>query len=131
MTLLFVSVIFFCVPLRLQFSMLALRLFVLPTLVQQLSEYIVRKAPELKGFSAQNLWRMKQFYETYHNADDKLSPLVRAEVQIVLFRAPADFNLWEEEEARQLHLLRSNLIVDHHFRRRANKRDRKRQTVGR
>lgn len=30
-------------------------------LVQQLSEYIVRKAPELKGFSAQNLWRMKQF----------------------------------------------------------------------
>ena len=73
MTLLFASVIFFCVPLRLQFSMLALRLFVLPTLVQQ-------------------------FYETYHNADEKLSPLVRAEVQIVLFRAPADFNLWEEEE---------------------------------
>ena len=98
MTLLFVSVIFFCVPLRLQFSMLALRLFVQPTLVPQLSEYIVRKAPELKGFSAQNLWRMKQFYETYHNADEKLSPLVRAEVQIVLFRAPADFNLWEEEE---------------------------------
>ena len=98
MTLANKGVIFFCVPLRLQFSMLALRLFVLPTLVQQLSEYIVRKAPELKGFSAQNLWRMKQFYETYHNADDKLSPLVRAEVQIVLFMAPADFNLWEEEE---------------------------------
>ncbi|MBQ7997165.1 MAG: hypothetical protein IJ249_05800 [Paludibacteraceae bacterium] len=35
------------------------------------------KAPELKGFSAQNLWRMKQFYETYRNADKKLSPLVR------------------------------------------------------
>ena len=30
---------------------------------------------------------------------------------------PADFNLWEEEEARQLHLLRSNLIVDRRFRR--------------
>ena len=47
------------------------------------------------------------------------------------YRAPADFNLWEEEAARQLHLLRSNLIVDRRFRRRANKRDRKWQTVGR
>jgi len=28
------------------------------------------------GFSAQNIWRMKQFYETYYN-DEKLSPLVR------------------------------------------------------
>ena len=45
--------------------------------VQQLSEYIARTAPELKGFFAQNLWRMKQFYEAYRNADEKLSPLVR------------------------------------------------------
>ena len=35
----------------------------------------------------------------------------------LLFRVPADFNLWEEEKARQLHLLRSNLIVDRRFRR--------------
>lgn len=47
------------------------------SVVQQLSEYIARTAPELKGFSAQNLWRMKQFYEAYRNADEKLSPLVR------------------------------------------------------
>ena len=45
--------------------------------VQQLSEYIASKAPELKGLSAQNLWRMKQFYETYRSADEKLSPLLR------------------------------------------------------
>ena len=32
-------------------------------------------------------------------------------------KAPANFNLWEEEEARQLYLLHSNLIVDRRFRR--------------
>jgi predicted nuclease of restriction endonuclease-like (RecB) superfamily len=30
----------------------------------------------MKGFSVQNLWRMKQFYETYKD-NEKLSPLVR------------------------------------------------------
>lgn len=29
-----------------------------------------------KGFSAQNIWRMKQFYETYYD-NEKLPPLVR------------------------------------------------------
>ena len=29
-----------------------------------------------RGFSAQNIWRMKQFYETYCD-NEKLSPLVR------------------------------------------------------
>ena len=47
------------------------------SVVQQLSEYIAHTAPELKGFSAQNLWRMKQFYEAYRNADEKLSTLLR------------------------------------------------------
>ena len=32
--------------------------------------------PGTKGFSAQNIWRMKQFYETYCD-NEKLSPLVR------------------------------------------------------
>lgn len=45
--------------------------------VSQLAEYIARTSPELKGFSDKNLWRMKQFYETYRDADKKLSPLVR------------------------------------------------------
>ena len=45
--------------------------------VKQLADYIERTSPEAKGFSDKNLWRMKQFYETYNGADEKLSPLVR------------------------------------------------------
>jgi len=44
--------------------------------VSQLALYLQAKYPELKGYSDKNLWRMKQFYETYYN-DEKLSPLVR------------------------------------------------------
>ena len=33
--------------------------------VKQLADYIAQNAPEAKGFSDKNLWRMKQFYETY------------------------------------------------------------------
>jgi predicted nuclease of restriction endonuclease-like (RecB) superfamily len=45
--------------------------------VKQLADYIERTSPEAKGFSDKNLWRMKQFYETYNGMDEKLSPLVR------------------------------------------------------
>lgn len=44
--------------------------------VKELANYIAKTAPELTGFSDKNLWRMKQFYETYKD-DEKLSPLVR------------------------------------------------------
>jgi predicted nuclease of restriction endonuclease-like (RecB) superfamily len=44
--------------------------------VTQLADYIIKTAPEIKGFSDKNLWRMKQFYETYRN-NEKLSALVR------------------------------------------------------
>ena len=44
--------------------------------VKSLAEYISKQDMEVDGFSAQNLWRMKQFYETYRD-DPKLSPLVR------------------------------------------------------
>ena len=47
------------------------------SVVKQLAEYIEKNSPEMKGFSDKNLWRMKQFYETYKDADEKLSPLVR------------------------------------------------------
>ncbi len=44
--------------------------------VTELANYIAHHAPDIKGFSDKNLWRMKQFYETY--ADDiKLSSLAR------------------------------------------------------
>ena len=45
-------------------------------IVKNLSKYLTRIEPELKGFSLQNLWRMKQFYEAYKDSL-KLSPLVR------------------------------------------------------
>ncbi|MBD0404121.1 YhcG family protein [Flammeovirga sp. EKP202] len=44
--------------------------------VKQLSLYISKSIHNNKGFSSQNLWRMKQFYEHYLDKQ-KLSPLVR------------------------------------------------------
>jgi len=38
-------------------------------------------------------------------------------VVLSFIRAPADFNLWEEEETQPLHLLQGNLIMDCRFRR--------------
>lgn len=46
------------------------------SIVKELAEYLSRTEPTLKGFSDKNLWRMKQFYETYRGSA-KLSPLVR------------------------------------------------------
>lgn len=44
--------------------------------VTDLAAFIAQQDPDLKGFSDKNLWRMKQFFETYQ-ADEKLSPLLR------------------------------------------------------
>jgi predicted nuclease of restriction endonuclease-like (RecB) superfamily len=44
--------------------------------VSELAVFIRRKEPDLKGFSDKNLWRMKQFYETYKDSP-KLSTLLR------------------------------------------------------
>ena len=46
------------------------------SVVQEIADYIQKYEPNIKGFSAQNIWRMKQFYETYAE-NTKLSPLVR------------------------------------------------------
>ena len=35
------------------------------SVVTEFAKYIVSNAPDIKGFSDKNLWRMKQFYETY------------------------------------------------------------------
>ncbi|MGK5094156.1 PDDEXK nuclease domain-containing protein [Deltaproteobacteria bacterium TL4] len=45
-------------------------------IVKQLAEWLFQKAPDIKGFSASNLWRMKQFYETYAD-NEKLATLLR------------------------------------------------------
>ena len=44
--------------------------------VTVLAEYIRARRPNARGFSASNLWRMMQFYETYRGLP-KLAPLVR------------------------------------------------------
>lgn len=46
------------------------------SVVKDLSVYIKKQDPTIKGFSDKNLWRMKQFYETYHK-NEKLSALLR------------------------------------------------------
>lgn len=46
------------------------------SVVKELADFIQSSEPELKGFSDKNLWRMKQFYETYKDFP-KLSSLLR------------------------------------------------------
>lgn len=44
--------------------------------VKGLAQYIAQNDPDIKDFSDKNLWRMKQFYETYQS-DQRLMPLVQ------------------------------------------------------
>jgi predicted nuclease of restriction endonuclease-like (RecB) superfamily len=44
--------------------------------VKELSEYIQTRQPGIRGYSPQNLWRMRQFFETYKD-DTKLSTRLR------------------------------------------------------
>jgi predicted nuclease of restriction endonuclease-like (RecB) superfamily len=44
--------------------------------VQQLAHWLLVQEPNLRGFSASNLWRMRQFYEAY-SADEKLATVLR------------------------------------------------------
>ena len=44
--------------------------------VNRFADFIAHRYPKVSGFSSQNIWRMKQFYETYRG-NEKLSPLVR------------------------------------------------------
>ena len=47
--------------------------------VKQLSQYILSKEPGIRGYSAQNIWRMKQFFETYQDKP-KFSALLRENI---------------------------------------------------
>jgi hypothetical protein len=44
--------------------------------VKDFSEYVQARYAGIQGFSPSNIWRMRQFYETY-NGNEKLAPLVR------------------------------------------------------
>lgn len=46
------------------------------SVVTELAKYIQHNEPDIKGFSDKNIWRMKQFYETYRDFP-KLAPVVR------------------------------------------------------
>ncbi len=46
------------------------------SVVAQLAAYLQQHEPDVQGFSDKNLWRMKQFYETYKDTP-KLSALLR------------------------------------------------------
>jgi predicted nuclease of restriction endonuclease-like (RecB) superfamily len=46
------------------------------SVVSELADYIKKNEPAVKGFSDKNIWRMKQFYETYKNFP-KLSTMLR------------------------------------------------------
>jgi DUF1016 N-terminal domain len=43
---------------------------------EQLADYVARTKPGLRGFTRANLFRMRQFYQTYQE-DAKVAPLVR------------------------------------------------------
>ena len=63
------------------------------SVVEDLAKYIKKKEPTLKGFTARNLWRMKQFYEIYQD-NEKLTPLVTeiswTNILIILSSAKTD-----------------------------------------
>lgn len=44
-------------------------------IVEKMAQYIASKNPSVTGFSARNIWRMKQFFETYRE-HEKLSALL-------------------------------------------------------
>jgi len=46
------------------------------SVVAEFADHIRRERPDIKGFSASNIWRMRQFYETYSH-DEKLAALSR------------------------------------------------------
>ena len=68
--------------------------------VTQLANFIQTQQPESKGFSDKNLWRMKQFYETYSDFP-KLSALLR---ELSWTNNAMIFSRAKSEEEREFYL---------------------------
>jgi predicted nuclease of restriction endonuclease-like (RecB) superfamily len=73
------------------------------SIVKDFAHFLQTKRPDIKGFSASNIWRMRQFYETYRD-NEKLATLLR-EVSwsnniLIMSRAKTD-------EAREFYLILS------------------------
>ena len=69
--------------------------------VEDLADYIQKQEPTIKGFTARNLWRMKQFYETYAD-NEKLTPLV---TEITWTNNLIILSSCKTEEEREFYLL--------------------------
>jgi hypothetical protein len=54
------------------------------SVVQDLSDFINKNKPDIKGFSTQNIWIMRQFYEVYSN-NEKLSAVLRENSYVKLY----------------------------------------------
>ena len=89
------------------------------SVVDELARYIKRQHPELKGFARPNLFRMRQFYETYR-ADPKVAPLVR---QLPWTHNLMIFARCKRPEERELYL---RMACEHHW----GKRELERQMDG-
>jgi predicted nuclease of restriction endonuclease-like (RecB) superfamily len=51
------------------------------SIVVELAKFIKTTEPNIQGFSERNIWRMKQFYETYSNPEFLKLPTVLTELQ--------------------------------------------------
>lgn len=71
------------------------------SVVTNFSRFIQSERPDIKGFSSQNIWRMKQFYETYRN-NEKLSELLR---EISWTNNLTIMSRVKTDEAREFYLL--------------------------
>ena len=65
-------------------------------IVEDLAVFLKYKDPNIKGFSARNIWTMKQFYETYQQ-DEKL-PSLMAELSWTHNRRIMSLKTAEERE---------------------------------
>ncbi len=70
------------------------------SVVTELAKYIQHNEPDLKGFSDKNLWRMKQFYESY-KAFPELSTMLR---EISWSHNMAIFSRCKTTEEREFYL---------------------------
>lgn len=78
------------------------------SVVSDLAQYIQRNEPGIKGFSDKNLWRMKQFYESYKDVP-KLSTVLR---QISWSHNLAIFSRCKTLEEREFYL---NISIKENF----------------
>jgi len=71
------------------------------SIVADLARFIQAERPDIKGFSASNIWRMRQFYETYRDSENlatTLRQITWSNNLLIMARA-------KTEETREFYLL--------------------------